>query len=123
MDFYRRFGRRLSEARRAAGLSQADLAVAIKLTRPSVSNIEQGRQKVLLHTFGKILAVLNVQPTELLPDSHARSTPPPGWHSLAHDERDFIQRGLHRFKEETHAKALDTNPENPEYGKGTSETV
>ena len=123
MDFYRRFGRQLRQARKAAGLSQADLAVAIELTRPSVSNIEQGRQKVLLHTFGRMLDVLHVQPGELLPRLHARSTPPAGWNGLAHDERDFIERGLHRFKEDKHAATLDANPENPEDGKGIADKV
>lgn len=109
MDFYRRFGRHLRQARRAAGLSQADLAVAIKLARTSVSNIEKGRQKVLLHTFEEMLHVLNVQPGELLPT--AKPTPsPPGLNSLAHDARDFVKRGLSLEKEE-HGSSLDTNSE------------
>ena len=111
-EFYRRFGQNLRQARRAAGLSQSDLAVAIKLTRTSISNIEKGRQKVLLHTFGEMLHVLSVQPSDLLPDTSTRFVPrPPGLNSLAHDEQDFVNRGLGRLAEEEHGSSLDTNSE------------
>ena len=110
-EFYQRFGQNLRQARRAAGLSQADLAVAIKLTRTSISNIEKGRQKVSLHTFGEMLHALSVQPSELLPD--ARTVPlPSGLNSLAHDERDFVNRGLGRFEKEEHGSSLDANSQN-----------
>lgn len=108
-DFYRRFGRHLRQARKAAGLSQADLAVAIKLTRTSVSNIEKGRQKVLLHTFEEMLHVLNVQPGELLVP--ARHVPlPRELHSLARDARDFVERGLGLGREE-HGSSMDARSE------------
>lgn len=111
-DFYLRFGQNLRQARKAAGLSQADLAVAIKLTRTSISNIEKGRQKVLLHTFGEMLHALSVQPSELLPDVVPRFVPlPPGLNSLAHDERDFVNRGLGRLEKEEHGSSLDANSE------------
>ena len=116
MDFYRRFGRHLRQARKAAGLSQADLAVAIKLTRTSVSNIEKGRQKVLLHTFGEMLHVLNVQPGELLPAAQPAPSPS-GLNSLARDARDFVERGLGLEKEE-HGSSLDTNSERSQRAAG-----
>ena len=108
-DFYRRFGQRLRQARKAAGLSQADLAPAIKLTRTSVANIEQGRQKVLLHTFGKILDVLNLQPVELLPTGASASQLPPELNNLSLDERDFVKRGLRSFTKEEHEHSLETD--------------
>lgn len=110
MDFYQRFGRHLRQARKAAGLSQADLAVAIKLTRTSISNIEKGRQKVLLHTFVEMLHVLNVKPGKLLPVSQPLSFAP-GLNSLARDERDFVKRGLGQRDKETHGSSLDANLE------------
>ena len=110
MDFYQRFGRQLRQARKSAGLSQADLAVAIKLTRTSISNIEQGRQKVLLHTFVELLHVLNMQSAELLPA--AQSSPILlGLNSLARDEREFVERGLGRLGKEKHDSSMDTNSE------------
>ena len=75
-EFYRQFGQLLRRARKGAGLSQEDLATAIGLTRTSVSNIEQGRQKVLLHTFDQLLRVLNVQPAGLLPGTASDSSKP-----------------------------------------------
>ena len=108
MDFYQRFGRHLRQARKAAGLSQADLAVAIKLTRTSISNIEKGRQKVLLHTFVELLHVLNVQSGELLPA--AQSAPLlPDLNSLARDERDFVERVLGQLEKEKHGSSMDAN--------------
>ena len=118
-EFYQRFGQNLRQARRAAGLSQADLAVAIKLTRTSISNIEKGRQKVSLHTFGEMLHALSVQPSELLPDARTRFVPlPPGVNSLAHDERDFVNRGLGRFEKEEHGSSLDANSQNSKGSAG-----
>ena len=117
MDFYQRFGRHLRQARKAAGLSQADLAVAIKLTRTSISNIEKGRQKVLLHTFVEMLHVLNVQPGKLLPVSQPTSSPP-GLNSLARDERDFVERGLGQLEKEKHGSSLDANSEGSQRATG-----
>lgn len=48
-------------------MSQAILARAIGLTRTSISNIESGRQKLLLHTFLAICIALGMKPNELLP--------------------------------------------------------
>lgn len=45
---YRQFGSKLESMRMALGLSQAELAKRVKLTRASVSNIEAGKQRVLL---------------------------------------------------------------------------
>ena len=114
-DFYRLFGQNLRRARREAGLSQADLAIAIERTRTSVSNIEQGRQKVLLHTFGKILSALNAQPGKLLPAAHAESARAPVLTSLAQQDRDFVERGLRQLGKEKHGSSFDANPED---GKG-----
>lgn len=39
----------------------------VSMTRTSVTNIEKGRQKLLLHTFADIARVLGVAPETLLP--------------------------------------------------------
>lgn len=46
---YEAFGRRVAVRRRELGLTQADLARRIRMSRASVANIESGRQNVLLH--------------------------------------------------------------------------
>ncbi len=64
--FYQRLGRAIKEARRRRKLTQAALASAVGLTRTSISNIEKGRQKILLHTFYDIAQAVAVEPAELL---------------------------------------------------------
>lgn len=70
-DVYGHVGHAISKYRTAAGLSQAALANAIGLTRTSISNIEQGRQKMLVHTLVDIAASLSVPVESLLPTAEA----------------------------------------------------
>ena len=109
--FYQQFGRNLRQARRDAGLSQADLAVAIELTRTSISNIENGRQGISLHTFGRMLHVLNARPGTLLPAARVPSAlQSSGLTSLAQEERDFVERGLRQLGGENNESSFGTDP-------------
>lgn len=62
----KRIGRNIARARVKLGLSQAALAEIIGLERTSVTNIEAGRQRLLLETFVGIAAVLKTRPERLL---------------------------------------------------------
>jgi DNA-binding XRE family transcriptional regulator len=55
---YVKAGRCLRSAREAAGRTQVEVASAVGLTRTSLTNIEKGRQKLLLHTFVEIAVFL-----------------------------------------------------------------
>lgn len=66
-EFYKQVGAKI-HARRGKTLSQDALASAVGLTRSSISNIEKGRQKLLLHTLIDISEALHVEPANLLPD-------------------------------------------------------
>jgi transcriptional regulator with XRE-family HTH domain len=66
-DVYGYVGQAVARFRGDAGLSQAQLAAAIGLTRTSISNIEKGRQKMLVHTLMDIAASLSVPVASLLP--------------------------------------------------------
>ncbi len=67
-DVYREFGRKVAESRHAAGLTQADLARKVGLSRASLANIERGEQRVFLHQLLAIAATLELQKVEeLLP--------------------------------------------------------
>jgi transcriptional regulator with XRE-family HTH domain len=66
--FYAEVGRRVRLARERAGLTQDALASRVALSRTSVTNIEQGRQKMLLHTLCGFAAAMNIEPSALLPD-------------------------------------------------------
>jgi len=66
---YQAVGQRIREARVRRQMTQDALATAVSLTRTSITNIEKGRQKVLLHTFLEIAEHLEVDPTTLLPNA------------------------------------------------------
>lgn len=71
--FYSAVGRKLCQQRERCGLTQEDLAGKVGLTRTSITNIEKGRQRVLLHTFIDIVSALGVLPVDLLPVPSAPS--------------------------------------------------
>jgi transcriptional regulator with XRE-family HTH domain len=64
---YQEIGNRISRARKKTKLSQHELAGRIGLQRTSVTNIEKGRQKIMVHTLVEIARHLNVSPEKLLP--------------------------------------------------------
>lgn len=59
-------GVRIRMIREALGISQADLAKRVKLTRTSLTNIEAGRQRLLLHSVERFADALNTSPKHLL---------------------------------------------------------
>jgi transcriptional regulator with XRE-family HTH domain len=52
-------------------LTQQGLANLVSLTRTSITNVERGRQKFLLHTLAEIARALGVEPSSLLPSLEA----------------------------------------------------
>ncbi len=68
MNFYRLFGTKLRQARKAAGLTQEAVGERVGLSRPSIANIERGNQQVPLHMLASFASVLGKKPCELLPD-------------------------------------------------------
>lgn len=71
---YQEIGNRIARARKKTKLSQHDLATRIGLKRTSVTNIEKGRQKVMVHTLIEVAKHLNVSPAELLPREQSGSS-------------------------------------------------
>jgi transcriptional regulator with XRE-family HTH domain len=72
-EFYQEVGRRIQEARkrRKPRLTQESLAEMVSLTRTSITNVEKGRQRFLLHTLVEIASALHVSPASLLPEPTA----------------------------------------------------
>lgn len=66
-DINKRFGRRLAQCRKRAGVSQEKLAEALSLTRTSITNIEHGRQPIQLPTLYAIADALGIEPMDLMP--------------------------------------------------------
>jgi transcriptional regulator with XRE-family HTH domain len=65
--FYEEVGRRIRETRTDRRMSQEELGAAASLTRTSITNIERGRQRMLLHTLAEIARALQVAPETLFP--------------------------------------------------------
>lgn len=69
--FYQELGRNIKRARTSAGSlapTQEDLAKKIGLTRTSITNIEKGRQRIMLHTLFEISIALGVALSALVPE-------------------------------------------------------
>jgi transcriptional regulator with XRE-family HTH domain len=95
---YVRFGHELQRVRRQGKLSQADLARLVdpsgeRLSRSSVANIENGRQRVALHLLLDFARALKIDPRDLLPTPSAEvpnivdRTP-----NLTQPEQDWLSR-------------------------------
>ncbi len=69
--FYTELGHRIREAREKSHLTQETLAKMVSLTRTSVTNIEKGRQQLLVHTLVEISKALQVSPESLLPQTQS----------------------------------------------------
>ena len=65
---YEIVGRRVREARKTSNLTQEELASRVNMTRTSVTNIEKGRQKLLLHTLFDLAAAMKVPVVQLIPE-------------------------------------------------------
>src|ERR1039458_4538864 len=93
--FYKRLGENIRAKRQERGLSQEGLAKAIGLKRPSMSNIEKGRQNILLHTFCDIAETLDAKASELLPEILTRDPVSlPDLRSYSKEVREFVEAGI-----------------------------
>lgn len=93
--FYAEFGAKLKKARERADLTQKELAERVDLPRTSVTNIEQGRQRIALHQLVQFAAALGIEPLELLPEEELNLdelVAETGGESLPddHEQRQFI---------------------------------
>jgi transcriptional regulator with XRE-family HTH domain len=78
-QFYIEMGERLRAKREAFGLTQAEVAEAIGISRTSLTNIECGRQRILVDQLALICGKLRASPSDMIPAgapapqmSHAR---------------------------------------------------
>lgn len=94
-------------------MSQADLGAAIGLTRTSVSNIETGRQKMLLHTFVYLLELLKKPAKDLLPGARTEvEAGDMGVSELAPHLREFVERAIGKTVKEENGNPAGKNQEN-----------
>jgi DNA-binding XRE family transcriptional regulator len=89
---YAEFGRTVRQARVRLGISQNSLAERVGLSRTSITNIEKGKQRLMLHTAVEMASVLSVPISELVPLAMERA---PG----------EVERALSRTVEDEVAKS------------------
>lgn len=65
--FYADLGAKIRARREAMGLTQAALADEIGISRTSLTNIEGGRQRLLVDQLAQLCSTLSVSPSELVP--------------------------------------------------------
>src|SRR4051812_44934255 len=108
---YVRFGHDLQRLRRQRKLSQADLARLVdptgeRLSRSSIANIENGRQRVALHLLLDLALALKVDPRDLLPVKPAEATNIVGLApNLSEREQDWLNRIVAKPRRRTAAQA------------------
>jgi transcriptional regulator with XRE-family HTH domain len=93
---YAEFGRLVQGHRRRIGLTQGALSQRVGLSRTSITNIERGRQKVLLHQVLLIAESMGISADALLPATRV-SEPPPELEGklpkeLTGSQRDWVRR-------------------------------
>lgn len=66
-ELYAQIGKRIRELRQKKELSQTRLAEIVGLKRTSITNIEKGRQKLLVHTLWDLAEALSVSAKDILP--------------------------------------------------------
>jgi transcriptional regulator with XRE-family HTH domain len=71
-EFYEALGKAIYAARHDAGLTQAELASALGLSRPSIVNIERGRQGVQVHLLVQIAEIVGHPVADLISLARAR---------------------------------------------------
>lgn len=102
--FYVELGRSIRERREQLELTQADLAKLLNLSRTSVTNIERGRQRLLIDQFCRVAEILNCSHEALLTvalrHSQTRSTLSADLTSMPTVAR-FVNTTLHRKTKES----------------------
>lgn len=90
--FYGDLGRRVALARARRGMTQEQVGRALRpaLSRASVANIEQGKQRMLAHSLVQFAAILGVSVTDLLPLEEVRASDNP----VAGSDLDQIKKAL-----------------------------
>lgn len=75
---FARFGQRLREVRRKAGLSQERLADLAGLHRTYVSGVERGLRNISLENIDRLAGALGVELADLMPKRAGGPGPTPG---------------------------------------------
>ena len=72
LQVYQAVGERIRAERKKLKITQDELASQVGLTRTSITNLEKGKQKFLLHTLVQIADCLGTSPARLLPNCETK---------------------------------------------------
>jgi transcriptional regulator with XRE-family HTH domain len=61
MPLYRQLGRTVAARRKELRLTQVEVAVQLGLTRASLANLENGRQRIMLHQLFRLMHALQLK--------------------------------------------------------------
>lgn len=61
MQLYRQLGRTVAARRKELRLKQEEVAVQLGLTRASLANLENGRQRIMLHQLFRLVHALQLK--------------------------------------------------------------
>ena len=92
--FYEEVGRRIRRVRKQRKLTQLGLAELVSLTRTSITNIEKGRQKFLIHTLAEIAEALKVGPASLLPEPESETDLDHALKNRSQEEKEWIKSSV-----------------------------
>lgn len=113
-EMYRYIGGRIRIARKRMSLTQEQLAQSVSMTRTSISNIEKGRQNLLVHKLIEFADALRILPADLLPpvpDDRSDSVEELVSHE-SEDAKEFVRNTMQpisaRSKPREHRKTEDT---------------
>ncbi|MDE0703296.1 MAG: helix-turn-helix domain-containing protein [Rhodospirillaceae bacterium] len=78
MELYRRLGRTVANRRRELGLTQSTVAEKLGLSRASLANLENGRQRIMVHQLFALVNALRLKSIlELVPEAWLPPEPLP----------------------------------------------
>ncbi len=78
MELYRRLGRAVADKRRRLGLTQSAVADKLGLSRASIANLENGRQRIMVHQLFALVNILRLKSIlDLVPENWVPPEPLP----------------------------------------------
>jgi transcriptional regulator with XRE-family HTH domain len=70
MELYRRLGQTVAKRRRELRLTQSDIAEKLGLSRASLANLENGRQRIMVHQLFALVNALKLKSIlDLVPET------------------------------------------------------
>ena len=78
MELYRRLGQAVAKRRRELSLTQSDIAEKLGLSRASLANLENGRQRIMVHQLFALVNALKLESIlDLVPETWLPPEPLP----------------------------------------------